>query len=379
MISVDRLGREIVSQQMHTIIVTGGAGFIGANFVRWLLLRSDADVVIIDKLTYAGHLSNIQSILGNNRVKFQQVDIADRAAMSHIFEEYRPQSIVNFAAESHVDRSIDSPAPFVETNTVGAFVLLEVARQYWNTLSIDAKNHFRFLHVSTDEVYGTLGTEGLFSEHTPYAPNSPYAASKAAADHFVRAYFHTYDLPTITTNCSNNYGPYQYPEKLVPLMLLNALEGASLPIYGDGLHVRDWLYVEDHCEGIWHVLQQGQVGEKYNIGGNNEQTNLELVNTLLRILEEVLPASQNKLLAQKAIHTYNDLKEFVIDRPGHDRRYAIDATKIKTELGWEPKYSLEKGLKKTVQWYLDHQDWCQTVQPEEARPRLGLNEISIEM
>ena len=364
---------------MHSILVTGGAGFIGANFVRWLLSRSDTDVVIIDKLTYAGHLSNIQSVLVDNRVKFQQVDIADRARMNRIFEEYRPQSIVNFAAESHVDRSIDSPAPFVETNTVGTFVLLEAARQYWSTLSVEAKGHFRFLHVSTDEVYGTLGPEGLFSEQTPYAPNSPYAASKASADHFVRAYFHTYDLPTITTNCSNNYGPYQYPEKLIPLMLLNALEGKSLPIYGDGLHVRDWLYVEDHCEGIWHVLQQGRTGEKYNIGGNNEQSNVELVNTLLRVLEEIVPASRNPMLTNKSIHAYMDLKKFVTDRPGHDRRYAIDATKIKTELGWKPKYNLENGLRKTVLWYLDHQDWCQTVQPKgEARQRLGLNEISIE-
>ena len=358
---------------MSSILVTGGAGFIGANFVRRLLSQTDTNLVIIDKLTYAGHLLNIQTVLSQPRVKFIQADIADRTMMSHIFAEHHPQAIVNFAAESHVDRSIDSPAPFVETNTVGTFVLLETARQYWMTLSEDKKRRFRLLHVSTDEVYGTLGSKGLFSEQTPYAPNSPYAASKAAADHFVRAYFHTYALPTITTNCSNNYGPYQFPEKLIPLMLLNALEAKSLPIYGDGQHVRDWLYVEDHCAGLWLVLNEGQPGEKYNLGGHNEQTNLELVNSLIQILEELAPASQNQMLRDRDIHTYDELKVFVTDRPGHDRRYAIDATKIKNELGWVPTCNLKYGLRQTVQWYLENRDWCQAVQSsQDAGVRFGL-------
>ncbi|MGB0910304.1 MAG: dTDP-glucose 4,6-dehydratase [Nitrospirales bacterium] len=359
---------------MSTIIVTGGAGFIGANFVRGLLTRSDSEVVIIDKLTYAGHLVNIGGVLEESRVTFVQADIADRATMSRIFVEHTPQALVNFAAESHVDRSIDSPTSFVETNTVGTFVLLEVAREFWMTLSEDKKNAFRFLHVSTDEVYGTLEAEGLFSEQTPYEPNSPYAASKAAADHFVRAYFHTYALPTITTNCSNNYGPYQFPEKLIPLILFNALEAKPLPIYGDGQHVRDWLHVEDHCDGLWLVLTQGQPGEKYNVGGNNERTNLELVNLLVQLLEELVPASRNQLLIDQNLDRYEDLKNFVTDRPGHDRRYAIDATKIRTELGWMPKYDLKSGLRQTIQWYLDHQDWCQTVQADQStRERLGLS------
>ncbi len=374
MVCHDWEGQEIVNRQMHTIIVTGGAGFIGANFVRWLLARSDTHVIIIDKLTYAGNLLNIQSVLGHEQVKFIQADIADQLAMSRIFTEERPQALINFAAESHVDRSIDSPMPFIETNTVGTFVLLEVARQYWMALPEVQRNHFRFLHVSTDEVYGTLGSKGLFSEETAYAPNSPYAASKAAADHFVRAYFRTYGLPAVTTNCSNNYGPYQFPEKLIPLMLLNAFEAKPLPIYGDGRHVRDWLYVEDHCEGLWVVLTQGQPGEKYNLGGNNEHTNLELVNLLIGILEDLAPASQNQSLRDRAIHGYDELIVFVTDRPGHDRRYAIDTTKIKTELGWEPKHTMSSALSETVRWYLDHQEWCQAIQANlDARERLGLS------
>jgi len=365
-----------VSEPNSSIIVTGGAGFIGANFVRLLLSRSTADLVIIDKLTYAGNMLNLQSLLPHDRVTFIQADIADRVSMSRIFAEQRPQAIVNFAAESHVDRSIDSPISFLETNTVGTFVLLEEARHYWQDLPNEHQQYFRFLQVSTDEVYGTLGAEGLFSEETSYAPNSPYAASKAAADHFVRAYFHTYALPTIITNCSNNYGPFQFPEKLIPLMLLNALEAKPLPIYGDGQHVRDWLYVEDHCEGLWLVLTNGQPGTKYNLGGQNEQTNLELVNTIIHILEELVPASHNQRLLDQSITTYEELKSFVTDRPGHDRRYAIDATKIKSELGWKPKYDLLDGVRRTVQWYLDHQEWCQAVQVnQDTRVRLGLQSV----
>ncbi len=358
---------------MSVIIITGGAGFIGSNFVHWLLVHTDAAVVIIDKLTYAGHLVSIEEALKNDRVSFIQADIADQKKMASIMVEQCPQAIVNFAAESHVDRSIDSPAPFVETNIVGTFALLEAARQFWVTSSEKKQDDFRFLHVSTDEVYGTLGLDGLFSEQTPYAPNSPYAASKAAADHLVRAYFHTYGLPTLITNCSNNYGPYQFPEKLIPLMLFNALEAKPLPIYGDGQHIRDWLHVEDHCEGIRLILTKGRPGEKYNIGGNNEHTNLELVNMLIRIIEELMPASHNQMLSDHGIASYDELKTFVTDRPGHDRRYAIDATKVRKELAWVPKHDLESGLRQTVQWYLDHQEWCQAVQmTTESRARRGL-------
>ena len=361
------------NSQQQTIMVTGGAGFIGANFVRWLLKQSEANLIIIDKLTYAGHILNIEDVLSNDRVTFLRGDIGDGEAMKRTLTEYNPWAIINFAAESHVDRSIDSPAPFLETNTVGTFILLENARQYWKSLSDERQQHFRFLHVSTDEVYGTLGEEGLFSEYSPYAPNSPYAASKASADHFVRAYFSTYELPTLITNCSNNYGPYQFPEKLIPLMLLNALEGKTLPIYGDGQHVRDWLYVEDHCEGLWCVLNHGIPGEKYNIGGNSQKTNMEVVNTLLQILEELAPSSSNPMLIEQSIKAYDQLKEFVTDRPGHDRRYAIDATKMKNELQWAPKHHFDLGLRKTILWYMDHQEWCQSVQSKgETRKRLGL-------
>ncbi|WP_447968593.1 dTDP-glucose 4,6-dehydratase [Nitrospira sp. M1] len=365
-----------MSRQISSIIVTGGAGFIGANFVRLLFSRSAADVVVIDKLTYAGNRLNLQGLLPNERITFIEADIADRETMRQVFAEHSPEALINFAAESHVDRSIDSPVAFLETNTVGTFVLLDAARQYWMALSEDQKREFRFLQVSTDEVYGALGAEGLFSEETPYAPNSPYAASKAAADHFVRAYFHTYTLPTIITNCSNNYGPFQFPEKLIPLMLLNALEAKPLPIYGDGQHVRDWLHVEDHCEGLWRVLTQGQPGVKYNIGGQNERTNIELINALIHILEELVPASQNQRLLDQSMTAYDELKSFVIDRPGHDRRYAIDASKIQTELGWTPKYDFMSGLRHTVQWYLDHQDWCRAVQADKGtRVRLGLQAL----
>jgi len=358
---------------METMIVTGGAGFIGSNFVRVALSRTDDRVVVFDKLTYAGNLASLDEVARDPRFAFVKGDIADRAAVRALYAEYRPTWVVNFAAESHVDRSIDHPRDFVDTNVVGTFELLDTARYYCAELDAAARARFRFLHVSTDEVYGTLGDAGLFSEATPYAPNSPYAASKAAADHFVRAYHETFGLPAVITNCSNNYGPYQYPEKLIPLMLLNAVEGKPLPIYGDGGNIRDWLFVEDHCDGILLVLQRGRIGEKYNIGGQNEHTNLELVDRLCAVLEELLPAAQNTRLVAKGLQRYEALKTFVTDRPGHDRRYAIDASKIRQELGWQPRHDFEAGIRRTVRWYLDHRDWCEAVQAGRyQRERLGL-------
>jgi dTDP-glucose 4,6-dehydratase len=358
---------------METMIVTGGAGFIGSNFVRLALTRTTHRVVVFDKLTYAGNLASLDDVARDPRFVFVKGDIADRAAVQALYTEHRPSWVVNFAAESHVDRSIDHPRDFVDTNVLGTFELLDVARRYCGELDAGARQRFRFLHVSTDEVYGTLGSTGSFSETTPYAPNSPYAASKAAADHFVRAYHETYGLPVLITNCSNNYGPYQFPEKLIPLMLLNAVEGKPLPIYGDGGNVRDWLFVEDHCEGILLVLERGQVGEKYNIGGHNERTNLELVDRLAAVLEELLPAAQNHALVAKGVRRYEALKTFVTDRPGHDRRYAIDATKIRAELGWQPRHDFDAGIRRTVRWYLDHRDWCDAVQAGRyQRERLGL-------
>jgi dTDP-glucose 4,6-dehydratase len=317
--------------------------------------------VIVDRLTYAGSLLNIERPLASPRVTFVQADIADRAAIGDVFAAHRPRAVVNLAAETHVDRSIDGPAPFVQTNIVGTFVLLEAARRMLD--GADAPRDFRFLHVSTDEVYGSLGPTGTFSEETPYAPNSPYAASKASADHLVRSYFHTYGLPAIMTNCSNNYGPYQFPEKLIPLMILNALDGRPLPIYGDGGNVRDWLHVEDHCAGLMTVLQTGRPGEKYNIGGGSERTNIEVVDGLCDALDELRPQASS----------YRRLKTFVPDRPGHDRRYAIDAAKIRRELGWAPRHRFESGLRDTVRWYIDHLDWCERVQAGRYdRQRLGL-------
>ncbi|MCB9799883.1 MAG: dTDP-glucose 4,6-dehydratase [Candidatus Omnitrophica bacterium] len=364
---------------MHkTIIVTGGAGFIGSNFVRHLVDKTKLEkIVILDKLTYAGNLGNLEGILDPARVIFEKNDIADAKAVERIYQKHRPDWIVNFAAESHVDRSIDNPSDFIETNIVGTSILLDKALKYYGESDAEHKKTFRFLHVSTDEVYGTLGAEGLFKEETPYAPNSPYAASKAAADHLVRAYYETYGLPALITNCSNNYGPYQFPEKLIPLALLNAIEGKSIPIYGDGLNVRDWLYVEDHCEGILLALQKGRPGEKYNIGGSNEKTNMEVINTLLGFIEEFSPAAANTALSSKGIKSYEALKTFVKDRPGHDRRYAIDAQKIKTELGWQPQHNFQTGLRATVQWYLSHLDWCREVQSGKyQRERLGLAQAS---
>ena len=356
-----------------SMIVTGGAGFIGANFVRLALARTGHRVLVLDKLTYAGNLDSLRDVERDPRFHFVHGDICDGALVSKLLAEHRPTWLVNFAAESHVDRSIDGPGAFVQTNTVGAFELLDASRRWFADLSDAERRAFRFLHVSTDEVYGTLGPTGTFSETTPYAPNSPYAASKAGADHLVRAYHETYGLPALITNCSNNYGPFQYPEKLIPLVLLNALEGKALPIYGDGLNVRDWLYVEDHCEGILRVLEQGVPGEKYNIGGHGEMTNLALVDTLCTLLDELRPVASNPAFAGRSdVRRYADLKTFVADRPGHDRRYAIDATKITRELGWKPRHAVADGLAATVRWYLDNRAWCEAVQRgKNARARLG--------
>ena len=355
---------------MRTLLITGGAGFIGSNLVHYALDRTADRIVVVDKLTYAGSLLNLERPLADPRVSFMRADIADRDAMARLFEDAPPAAVVNLAAETHVDRSIDSPRPFIDANIVGAFVLLDVARRFVAALDPAARRAFRFLHVSTDEVYGALGPTGAFHEETPYAPNSPYAASKAAADHLVRAYWHTFQLPVLITNCSNNYGPFQFPEKLIPLMILNALEGKPLPIYGDGGNVRDWLHVEDHCAGIMQVLAEGRVGEKYNVGGGNERTNLEIVDRVCDALEAVSPARANPALRGKA---YSDLKTFVPDRPGHDRRYAIDAGKIRRELGWAPRHTFEEGIAQTVRWYVEHRDWCEQVQQGRYdRSRLGL-------
>jgi dTDP-glucose 4,6-dehydratase len=336
------------------IFVTGGAGFIGANFVLSWLAQSDERVLNFDKLTYAGNLNNLVSLRQDARHLFVQGDICDTEQLHALFAEHQPRAIVHFAAESHVDRSIHGPAAFVTTNVNGTFSLLEAARAYWNTLEGDAKTNFRFLHVSTDEVYGTLGPQDPpFSETTAYAPNSPYSASKAASDHLVRAYHHTYGLPVLTTNCSNNYGAYHFPEKLIPLIITNARNGKDLPVYGDGQQVRDWLYVTDHCAAIRRVLEAGRPGETYNVGGWNEQTNLSVVHTICDLLDELQP---------KDTGSYRDQIRHVKDRPGHDRRYAIDARKIERELGWKPAETFETGLRKTVQWYLANDEWVSQVQ-----------------
>ena len=327
------------------LLVTGGAGFIGANFVLSTLAAAGEAIVNLDKLTYAGRLENLAALAGDARHTFVKGDICDRALVRELLAVHRPRAIVHFAAESHVDRSIEGPAEFVQTNVFGTFALLEEAKAYWEARTGEARDAFRFLHVSTDEVYGSLGpSDPAFTEETPYAPNSPYAASKAAADHLVRAYHHTYGLPTLTTNCSNNYGPFQFPEKLIPLMLHQALAGKPLPVYGDGQNVRDWLYVADHCDAVRLVLAKGRVGETYNIGGNAEKKNLDLVHALCALLDEMKPRKGGR---------YAELIAFVKDRPGHDRRYAIDAAKIRRELGWQPRESFETGLAKTVRWYFD--------------------------
>ena len=337
----------------NTILVTGGAGFIGSNFILQRMGRDSASIVNLDKLTYAGNLRNLETMTDEPRYAFVHGDIADRGLVRGLLERSKPRAVVHFAAESHVDRSIRGPDDFIHTNVDGTFALLEEMRAYWDALAESERKTFRFLHVSTDEVYGSLGPDDPpFSETTPYAPNSPYAASKAASDHLVRAYHHTYGLPTLTTNCSNNYGRFQFPEKLIPLMILNARDGKALPVYGDGMNVRDWLYVEDHCEAIATVLRNGRPGETYNIGGWNEKPNLEIVQTICDLVDEMAP---------RAGKPRRDLTTFVKDRPGHDRRYAMDARKIERELGWKPKATFESGIRETVRWYLENEAWVRDV------------------
>ncbi|HQR10060.1 MAG TPA: dTDP-glucose 4,6-dehydratase [Casimicrobiaceae bacterium] len=345
------------------ILVTGGAGFIGANFVLDWLAADGEPVVNLDLLTYAGNLGNLKSLTGDARHRFVRGDIGDGAAVTALLEAHRPRAIVNFAAETHVDRSIHGPAAFIGTNIVGTFGLLEATRAWWSALPAGERDAFRFVHVSTDEVYGSLSaSDPAFSESTPYAPNSPYSASKAAADHLVRAWHHTYGLPTLTTNCSNNYGPMQFPEKLIPLMIVNALAGKPLPVYGDGRNVRDWLHVGDHCAAIRAVLRKGRPGETYNIGGNAEMQNIEVVRTICALLAEAKPGRD-----------YEDLIAFVKDRPGHDRRYAIDPAKIARDTGWTPAHTFQSGMRHTVRWYLDHQDWLDGVTSKEYQKWISLN------
>lgn len=358
------------------ILVTGGAGFIGSALVRHIINNTQNSVINIDKLTYAGNLESLLSIESSDRYFFEQVDICDRVELDRVFKQYRPDAVMHLAAESHVDRSITGPSDFVQTNIVGTYTLLEATREFWNTLSTEGKQIFRFHHISTDEVYGDLAhpdeQDGLssndelplFTEETSYAPSSPYSASKASSDHLVRAWLRTYGLPVLVTNCSNNYGPYHFPEKLIPLVILNALEGKKLPIYGKGDQIRDWLYVEDHARALYKVVTTGKVGETYNIGGHNEKQNIEVVKAICHILDKLVPKKQ--LYAEQII--------YVADRPGHDRRYAIDATKMSTELNWEPEETFETGLSKTVEWYLSNQIWCQHVQDGSyQRERLGIN------
>lgn len=336
---------------MNKILITGGAGFIGSAVVRQFIAETDATVINVDKLTYAGNLQSLVSVADSPRYRFEQVDICDAAEVARLFREYQPDAVMHLAAESHVDRSITGSAAFIQTNIIGTFTLLEAARAYWNTLAAERKSAFRFHHISTDEVYGSLGAEGFFTEDTAYQPNSPYSASKASSDHLVRAWHHTYGLPVVTTNCSNNYGPYHFPEKLIPLVILNAVNGKPLPIYGKGDNIRDWLYVDDHARALRLVLEKGKVGEVYNIGGWNEKTNLEVVHAICAILDELHP--------QGAPHA--KLITYVQDRPGHDQRYAIDAHKIARELGWKPVETFETGLRKTVEWYLSNAAWVQGV------------------
>jgi len=347
------------------ILVTGGAGFIGSAVIRHLINETEHHVLNVDKLTYAGNLESLISVSDHSRYQFAQTDICDHVSLTRLFLEFQPDIVMHLAAESHVDRSIDRPAEFINTNIVGTYTLLEVARKYWQNLSTIKKSRFKFHHISTDEVYGDLeGTTDLFTETTPYLPSSPYSASKASSDHLVRAWHRTYGLPVVITNCSNNYGPYHFPEKLIPLMILNALDGKPLPVYGNGQQIRDWLFVEDHARALYQVATEGIVGETYNIGGHNEKQNIEVVKTICKILDELKPRPEGK--------TYASLITFVNDRPGHDLRYAIDASKIERELGWKPQESFETGIRKTVQWYLNNLEWCQRVQDGSyQRERLG--------
>ncbi len=352
---------------MRTCVVTGGAGFIGSNLVHRLLERDSNRVVVLDALTYAGNLDNLELLRGSDRFHFVQADLCDRPAVDRVIETHQPHVVFHLAAETHVDRSIDGPRAFVRSNVLGTFELLDAVRLYWSAMSGKARDSFRVVHVSTDEVYGSLGAEGLFSETTPYAPNSPYAATKAGADHLARSFFQTYGVPTITTNCSNNFGPYQFPEKLIPLVVLNAMEGKALPVYGDGKNVRDWLHVGDHCDALDLVARQGVPGETYNVGAGNERTTEEIVRAVCRILDEVSPTGR----------PHDRLIELVPDRPGHDRRYAIDATKITRDLGWRPSVSFDEGLRATVLWYLEHRSWCDRItQGVYRRDRLGLGGVT---
>ncbi|MBG6246149.1 dTDP-glucose 4,6-dehydratase [Candidatus Symbiopectobacterium sp. 'North America'] len=356
---------------MKRILVTGGAGFIGSALVRYLVTETQDSVVVIDKLTYAGNLASLAPVATSDRFAFEQVDICDRPALDRVFATYRPDLVMHLAAESHVDRSIDGPAAFIETNIVGTYQMLEAARHYWNSLDDEKKAAFRFHHISTDEVFGDLhGTDDLFTETTPYAPSSPYSASKASSDHLVRAWMRTYGLPTIITNCSNNYGPYHFPEKLIPLMILNALSAKPLPVYGNGAQIRDWLFVEDHARVLYLVVTTGEIGETYNIGGHNERKNLDVVHTLCDLLEELVPQKP------AGVTHYRDLITYVTDRPGHDMRYAIDASKMARELDWKPQETFETGMRKTVLWYLNNQAWWRSVQDGSYNytgERLGLD------
>ncbi|RKS87704.1 dTDP-glucose 4,6-dehydratase [Orbus hercynius] len=352
------------------ILVTGGAGFIGSALVRHIIEHTHDEVLVVDKLTYAGNLESLAPVSGSERYQFAQVDICDRIALDHLFTAFKPGAVMHLAAESHVDRSIDGPSAFIETNIIGTYQLLESARHYWSQFGSGLNNQFRFHHISTDEVYGDLaGTTDLFTETTAYAPSSPYSASKASSDHLVRAWHRTYGLPTIITNCSNNYGPYHFPEKLIPLVILNALEGKSLPVYGNGSQIRDWLYVEDHARALYQVITKGKIGETYNIGGHNERKNIDVVQTICQLLDELVTNKPNH------ITSFADLITYVADRPGHDKRYAIDATKIATELGWLPQETFASGIRKTVEWYLSHQNWCNNIKDGSyARQRIGLTQ-----
>jgi dTDP-glucose 4,6-dehydratase len=351
------------------ILVTGGAGFIGSAVIRHVLAHTTDDIINLDKLTYAASVESLPGAIESGRYVLEQHDICDAQAVADVLQRHQPDAIMHLAAESHVDRSIDGPTEFIQTNILGTFTLLQASLRYFETLPAERRARFRFQHISTDEVYGSLGASGLFTEQTPYAPNSPYSASKAASDHLVRAWLHTYGLPTLTTNCSNNYGPYQFPEKLIPLMILNALDGKPLPIYGGGENVRDWLYVEDHARALLCVLHQGVIGEEYNIGGHNECKNIDVVRTICTLLDELRPAAQ----------PYEDLVHFVQDRPGHDQRYAIDASKIQAQLGWQPQENFASGLRKTVNWYLQHSAWCELIRQRDGyqQQRLGLRGVKI--
>ncbi len=345
------------------ILVTGGAGFIGSAVTRHIISRTDDEVCVLDKLTYAGNLDSLAPVAADPRYAFVRADICDRKAVDRVFTEFAPDAVMHLAAESHVDRSIDGPAAFIETNVVGTFTMLEAALAYWRSLDAAKKDGFRFLHISTDEVFGSLGREGLFREDTPYAPNSPYSASKAGSDHLVRAWRETYGLPTVTTNCSNNYGPYHFPEKLIPLTILNALEGKPLPVYGRGENVRDWLFVDDHAEALTLVVRKGEIGQTYNVGGRNEKRNIDVVESICSILDEIRPQGGR---------SHKELITFVTDRPGHDARYAIDCLKIERELGWAPEETFESGLRKTVQWYIDNPEWWGAIRSGKYRgERLG--------